>query len=503
MNLILFTNISFKFKHRNDLPVCMGLLAANSNTEMSFLLTCTILLLHLGEPKPVARSRSRPPISPRRTHFEASHSVATSQVSSDEDNVTSGKWPARAKEKSPVAPPRTSPRQLQEKSLSSDMYSSQGVPKTRPPLSSRKGEMKSFDGDHEYDEYKTGKVSKDDHEFRYDRSKNVAEKPMVPVRRKKTLEVDSEGDVEVYDTERKKNSSEEKPTAPSRRKMTLEETQESYVEKDNRDYDYQRTKNIPDKPITPQRRKKPFDETSEIQYSRPQIPMIKTSTFEDDSPYTENDRTAVDYDGNLRMPKKLNNGQPTVSRIRVDSSEEIEEEVDSGKVLYRKESYGSENYANDYDLIRGKAVENVTEQSAITAPKPSPRIRSKVKSSTSRQPQLAEEVKQAKRPGSAPAIKKASSLETLSSQQDSRRGSSGVQEQEAQKVQLKKSLTPQRPTSGKKISLLAQLRQKARADITDTFEEHVPSKENIFETGSGHGDFYSRRGDTGNTKKKK
>ena len=503
MNLILFTNISFKFKHRNDLLVCMGLLAANSNTEMSFLLTCTILLLHLGEPKPVARSRSRPPISPRRTHFEARHSVATSQVSSDEDNVTSGKWPARAKEKSPVAPPRTSPRQLQEKSLSSDMYSSQGVPKTRPPLSSRKGEMKSFDGDHEYDEYKTGKVSKDDHEFRYDRSKNIAEKPMVPVRRKKTLEVDSEGDVEVYDTERKKNSSEEKPTAPSRRKMTLEETQESYVEKDNRDYVYQRTKNIPDKPITPQRRKKPFDETSEIQYSRPQIPMIKTSTFEDDSPYTENDRTAVDYDGNLRMPKKLNNGRPIVSRIRVDSSEEIEEEVDSGKVLYRKESYGSENYANDYDLIRGKAVENVTEQSAITAPKPSPRIRSKVKSSTSRQPQLAEEVKQAKRPGSAPAIKKASSLETLSSQQDSRRGSSGVQEQEAQKVQLKKSLTPQRPTSGNKISLLAQLRQKARADITDTFEEHVPSKENIFETGSGHGDFYSRRGDTGNTKKKK
>lgn len=476
----------------------MGPLAANSNTETSFLLTCTVLLLHLGEPKPVARSRSRPPISPRRTHFEASHSVATLQVSSDEDNVTSGTWPARAKEKSPVAPPRTSPGQLQEKSVSSDLYSSQGVQKRRPPLSFRKGEMKSFDGDHEYDEYKTGKVSKDDHEFRYDKIKNVAEKPMVPIRRKKTLEVDSERDVEVYGTERKKNSSGEKPTAPSRRKMTLEETQESYVEKENRAYDYQRTKTLPEKPIAPQRRKKPFDETSEIQYSRPQIPMIKTSTFEDDGPYTDNDRIAVDHDGNLRMPKKLN-GQPIVSRIRVDSSEESEEEVDSGKVLYRKESYGSENYDNDYDLIRGKAVENVTEKSASTPPKLSPRIRTNVKSSTSRQPRLEEEVKHAKRPRSASAIKKASSLETLSSLQDSRRGSSGVQEQEARKVQLKKSLTPQRPASGKKSSLLAQLRQKARADVSDTFEEHVPSKENIFETGTGHGDFYGRRGDTGNT----
>lgn len=503
MNLIIFTNISFKFKHQNGHPVCVGLLAANSNTEISFLFTSTILLLHLGEPKPVARSRSRPPISPRRTHFEASHSVATSQVSSDEDNVTSGTWPARAKEKSPVAPPRTSPRQFQEKSLSSDMYSSQGVPKARPPLSSRKGEMMSFDGDHEYDEYKTGKVSKDDHEFRYDRSKNVAEKPMVPIRRKKTLEVDSERDVEVYDTERKKNSSGEKPRAPSRRKMTLEETQESYVEKDNRDYDYQRAKNLLEKPIAPQRRKKPFDETSEIHYSRPQIPMIKTSTFEDDSPYTENDRIALDHDGNLRMRYKKLNGRPIVSRIRVDSSEESEEEVDSGKVLYRKESYGNENYANDYDFIHGKTVENVTEKSASTPPKPSPRIRTNDKSSTSRQPQLEEEVKHAKRPRSASAIKKASSLETLSSQQDSRRGSSGVQEQEARKVQLKKSLTPQRPASGKKSSLLAQLRQKARADITDTFEEHVPSEENIFETGSGDGDFYSRRGDSGNTKKKK
>ena len=505
----------------------------------------------LGEPKPAARPR--PTVSPRRSHFQADRSVATSQQSSGEEDVTSVTWPSKTKETHPVAPPRTSPRQHQEKRTSPDMNSSRPVPRARPALSSRKGELKLFEKDPDVDEYERTKISEEyGGIYENERRTNATEKPLVPDRRKKTLEESPEKDTErdhsrFFESEETRNVPGEKPMVPSRRKKALEETHEKHIKKDDEIFKYERTKNSPEKPLAPSRRKKSLEKTHEIN-SRPQAPIIRTSTFEGDGPFEDNDRMAYEEDGNLRKPKKMK-GPPVISVTRPDSSEESEnevdsvkvlcskglydrqkysdddgddddkvdsgkgsygiqkydkeDEVDSGKGLYKKGSYGRQKYSDDDDdeLSHGRKVTDAKEKSVSTTPTPSPRSRAAVDHSTNIHSQLEEEVKHAKCPGSAPVMKKASSLETLSSRQGSlaKKGHSRANEHGAQKVQLKKSLTPQRPTSGKKGSLLAQLRQKATSDIVDTFEEHVPPTENVIEIASDDRSF-RRKSDRGNTR---
>jgi len=450
----------------------------------------------LGEPKPAARPR--PTISPRRTHFEG-HSVATSQKSSDEDDddVSSAMtYPARtkeAKERHPVAPPKTSPQQHQENRSPLDMTFPKPVARERPTLSSREGHLKLFEKDPDVEEYEqTKNVKRDSGIYEHERSKNVSERPMVPVRRNKTLEetrgVDTERDARVYESERTKNVPTEKPMAPSRRKQILEEIQEKLTrEKDDEVYEYERTKNFREKPMAPSRRKKTLEETNEIQNSRPQIPIIRTSTFEDDGPFQNSDIREIEQSGNLRHGVSNNvKGRPVISVTRADSSEESEDEVDSGKVLCRKDSFGRQKY--DKKEVGGyRTLTDTGERSAGVPPRPSPRSRGMVQdNSVKARTELEEDVKHAKRPGSAPVMKKASSLDTLSSRQESpsKKGPSGPNEHGAQRMQLKKSLTPQRPLSGKKGSLLAELGQKAHSDITNTFEEHVAPTENVISTAS-------------------
>lgn len=369
--------------------------------------------LHVGQPRPAPRPR--PTIAARRSHFEG-HSVTTSQQSSDEDgeDMSAITWPIKSKEtkdRHPVPPPRTSPRQRQEKSSSPDMGSPRPVPRSRPVLSPREGKLKLF-----------------------------------------------EQDSDVHEYERTKN-----------------------LERDSGGREYEKIETTPNKPVAPLRRKKTQEETHEI-HTRPQIPIIRHSTFEDDGPFLDKtDRSEIEQDGNLRRGQlKKVKGRPVISVARSDSSEESED--DTGEVN-RTALFGSKRYYKE-EQSHNREFRDPEDQSVAprVPPKPSPRSRMIGDNSLKKHVQSEEEGNHMKRPGSAPLMKKASSLETLSSRQGSptKKALSGPKEQGAQRVQLKKSLTPQRPMSAKKGSFLTKL--KAQSDITDTFEEHVPSTENIIET---------------------
>ena len=351
---------------------------------------------------------------------------------------------------------------------------------------------------------------KDDELYENERGKSLSGKPMAPSRSKKTVDREEtrdklrEKDDGVYDYKRTKSPS-EKPMAPPRSERTVKEMHETRRGKGHGVDDYERTKSLSGKPMAPSRRKKTFEETHEESreevdagyehektafrrkksieetrevHSRPQIPIIRTSAFEDDSPFVDRGRAEMEQFGNLRRGQR-----PVSSMTRSDSTEESEDEDDSGRVLYRKGSFGSKKYDQeevDYD----RRATDDREKFVTTPPRPSPRGRSMVDDilkAHSKVTQPEEDVKPAKRPGSAPSMKKAPSLETLSSKQGAlaKKVPSGPSEHGTQRVQLKKSLTPQRPMSAKKGSLLTQLRQKAQAGVTDTFEEHVPAVENV------------------------
>lgn len=369
--------------------------------------------LHVGQPRPAPRPR--PTIAARRSHFEG-HSVTTSRQSSDEDSedMSAITWPIKSKEakdRHPVPPPRTSPRQRQEKSSSPDMVSPRPVPRSRPALSSREGKLKLF-----------------------------------------------EQDSDVHEYERTKN-----------------------LERDSGGHEYEKTETTSSKPVAPLRRKKTQEETHEI-HTGSQIPIIRTSTFEDDGPFLDKtDRSEIEQNGNLRRGQvRKVKGRPVISVARSDSSEESEE--DTGEVN-RTGLFGSKRYYKE-EQSRNREFRDPEEQSVAprVPPKPSPRSHMMVDNSMKKHVQSEEEGNHVRRPGSALLMKKASSLETLSSRQGTptKKALSGPKEQGAQRVQLKKSLTPQRPMSAKKGSFMAKL--KAQSDIRDTFEEHVPSTENIIET---------------------
>ena len=313
------------------------------------------------------------------------------------------------------------------------------------------------------------------HEKLREKDDGVYERPMASPRNEKTVKEMHEKrkgrDRGVDEYERTRSLSENPPMAPSRRKKTFEETYEESREKVDAGYEYDKTAF---------RRKKSLEETYEL-HSRAQIPVIRTSTFEDDGPFLDRGRREMEQYGNLRSGQR-----PVSSVTRSDSTEESEDEDDSGRVLYRKGSFGGKNYDQE-EMDDDRRVADGREKSVNTPPRPSPRCRSMVDDilkAHSKVTQPEEEVKPTKRPGSALTMKKASSLETLSSKQGSlsKKVPSGSSEHGTQRVQLKKSLAPQRPMSGKKGSLLSQLRQKAQADATDTFEEHVPTVENVIGT---------------------
>ena len=313
-----------------------------------------------------------------------------------------------AKDRHPVPPPRASPRQHQEKSSSSDIVSPRPVPRSRPPLSSREGNVKLFQQDSDVHEYERVKHS--------------------------------EGESGVHE--------------------------------------YEKTKNAPDKPIPPLRRKKTLeDQETQENHTRGKIPIIRTSTFEDDGPFLDKNDGAeiIEQAGNLRhgQPRKVK-GRPLISVAKSDSSEESED--DSGR-FNRTGLVGSKKYYKE-EQSHSRTFRDPEEESVLprAPPKPSPRSHMMMDNSMKKHEFSEEEGNHVKRPGSAPLMKKSSSLETLPSKQGSvtnKKTLPGSKEQGVQKVQLKKSLTPQRPMSAKKGSLMTKL--KVQSDITETFEEHVPS----------------------------
>ena len=353
--------------------------------------------------------------------------MTASQQSSDDDteDLSATTWPMKTKEEKdrhPVLPPRASPRQHREKSSSSDIVSPRPVPRSRPLLSSREGNMKLFQQDSDVHEYERAK------QF--------------------------EGDFGVNE--------------------------------------YEKTKNAPDKPIPPLRRKKTVEyQDTQENHTRGKIPIIRTSTFEDDGPFLDkNDAAEIEYAGNLRhgQSKKVK-GRPLISVARSDSSEESEDDsrrFNRTGLVGSKEYYGEEQ---SHDRTFRDPKEESVHVTPSAPPKPSPRSRMMVDNSMKKHEPSEEEGNHVKRPGSAPLMKKSSSLETLPSKQGSltnKKTLPGSKEQGVQKVQLKKSLTPQRPMSAKKGSLMTKL--KAQSDITDAFEDHVPSAaENIIGTQGDRG----------------
>ena len=421
----------------------------------------------------------------RRPNFEGP-SVTASQQSSDEesDDLSAITWPMKTKEKKeakdrqPIPPPRTSPRQHQEKSSSSDMVSPRPVPRSRPPLSLREGNMKLFQQDSDVQEYERIK----------------------------------------------------------------------HLERDSESREYEKTKTAPDKPMPSLRRKKTLDKTQE-NLTRAQIPVVRTSTFEDDGPFVDkNDTKKIEQAGNLRHGQlKKVEGRPLISVAKSDSSEESgddsrrinrpglvsskkyyeeeqshdrtfrdpkeesgpprvppkpgrplvsvarsdssEESGDDSRRINRPGLVGSKKYYEE-EQSRDRTFRDPKEESEPprVPPKPSPRSRMMVDNSMKKHEPSEEEGNHVKRPGSAPLMKKSSSLETPSKQGSltNKKALSGSKEQGIQKMQLKKSLTPQRPMSAKKSSLMTKL--KVQSGITDTFEEHVPSTaENIIGTQDGRG----------------
>jgi len=356
-------------------------------------------------------------------------------------------------------------------------------------------------------------------------------KPVAASRRKGTFSTENHGQQEFKTKAMEYESLSERHIVPSRRKNTYEETNEKQNGEDGRTYDYERTevssgkseallrsKNTLDeesgeddvigndykrsndfvsKPTAPSRRKQTT--TLQEEHSRPQIPIIRTSTYDDDhdGAIFEKDQLNLEHMGNLRHGGKAGKvkGRPVVSVARSDSSEEITDEEDLARELNSYDLSDGRRYGSGkrYDTEDRDSQEKCAEQ---TKGKSGRATVDDILKEHSKKVHTEGDV--AKRPGSAPAMKGASSLETMSSAKGSLT-KKGVSEDRPQKVKLKKSLTPQRPMSGKKGSLLAQLRQKAHGELTADFEEHVPPVENVISTGTEDGRSTKKgASDTGN-----
>ena len=616
---------------------CHGLKTAFIILYKTGLISC----FHTGEA--ISTAKSRPLASPRRIRFE-SQSASSKQQSSyeDDEGLASGIGHFISKEdesiKRPVVPPRISPRRHQENSSSHLVTTPTALARERPGLAKHEGEIKLFDKDLEVDENEWRKTREEGVRLESKVNENVADKPLIPVRRRKRIERDELEDSEInaimnlHDSQyentrretvekpeafsRRKRSDrdflekgdddeknhyermstlQEKPKAasrskrisegkmereeideilkyepvaasrkketfgtenhgqqefkpnameneslserhivPSRRKNTYEETNEKQNGEDGGTYDYERTevssgkpeallrsKNTLDeesgeddvigndyersndvvrKPIAPSRRKQIT--TLQEEHSRPQIPLIRTSTYDDDhdGAIFEKEKFNLEHMGNLRHGGKAGKvkGRPLVSVARSDSSEEITDEEDLARELNNYDLSDGRRYGSGkrYDTEDRDSKEKYGYQSKGKSGRAT--VDDILKEHSKKVHTEGDGNDVAKRPGSAPAVKRVSGLETMSSAKGSLT-KKDVSEDRPQKVKLKKSLTPQRPMSGKKGSLLAQLRQKAHGELTADFEEHVPPVENVISTGTEDGRSTKKgASDTGN-----
>lgn len=580
----------------------------------------------------ISTAKSHPIASPRRNHLESQSASSKQQKSSYEDDEglasAIGHFISKEEEglQRPVVPPRISPRRHQGKSSSPLATTPTALARERPGLAKYEGKIKSFDKDLGDDENEWRKTREEGVRFESKVNENVADKPSIPARRRKRIELDDLADSEIsarlnlhdsqYENTRREtvekpeafsrrkrsdrdflekgdddeenkyermNSLQEKPKAPSRsrrgsgekmereeideilkyepvaasrrkgtfstedhgqqefttkgmeyeslserhivpsrRKNTYEETNEKQNGEDGRTYDYKRTEVSSGKPEALLRSKNTLDEESgeddvigndykrsndfvskptapskrkqtttlQEEHSRPQNPIIRTSTYDDDhdGAIFEKDQLNLEHVGNLRHGGRAGKvkGRPVVSVARSDSSEEITDEEDLARELNNYDLSDGRRYGSGkrYDTEDRDSQEKYAEQTKGKSVRAT--VDDILKEHSKKLPTEGDGNDVAKRPGSAPAMKRASSLETMSSAKGSLT-KKGVSEDRPQKVKLKKSLTPQRPMSGKKGSLLAQLRQKAHGELTADFEEHVPPVENVISTGTEDG----------------
>ena len=476
--------------------------------------------LHVGQPRPAPRPR--PTIQARRSHFEG-HSVTTSHQSSDEDgeDMSAVTWPIKAKEakdRHPVPPPRTSPRQHQEKSSSPDMVSPRPVPRSRPTLSPREGKLKLFKQDSDGHQYeRTKHLERDSGGRGYEKTEIAPGKPVAPLRRKKTQEETHENRT--------------RPQIPTIRTSTfeddgpfLDENDISKIEQDGNLRQGQ-LKKVKGRPVISVARSGSSEESEDDVGE-----VNRTGFFGNKRNYKEE----KSHDREFRDPKEQSEvaSEPPKpsprSRVMTDNSmkRRVQSEEEDNHVM--RPGSAPRNRMIDENSMKGH-VQSDEEDNHVKRPGSAPRShmmadnsmkrlvqsdqqdnhvmrpgsapRSHMIDDNSMKRQSDQQDNHVKRPGSAPSMKKASSLETLQSRQSSstKKALSGPKEEGAQRVQLKKSLTPQRPISAKKGSFMTKL--KAQPDITDTFEEHVPSTENIIETPDERG--FRKKGasafDAGNT----
>lgn len=156
---------------------------------------CCLQFHFVGQPRPVPRSR--PTISVKKSQLEG-YSVTSTQQSSDEEegnmySVKKSSETIKTKDGYPVPPPRTSPRQHSERTSSSNVVSPRPVPRSRPALSPREGQSKLFQQDSGLLKDDMIRRVRDIEVPEFKESKKAADKPVAPLRRKKTLEETHEG----------------------------------------------------------------------------------------------------------------------------------------------------------------------------------------------------------------------------------------------------------------------------------------------------------------------
>ena len=159
------------------------------------LCLCCLQFHFVGQPRPVPRSR--PTISVKKSQLEG-FSVTSTQQSSDEEEgnmytVKKSSETIKTKDGYPVPPPRTSPRQHSERTSSSNVVSPRPVPRSRPALSPREGQSKLFQQDSGLLKDDMIRRVRDIKVPEFKESKKAADKPVAPLRRKKTLEETHEG----------------------------------------------------------------------------------------------------------------------------------------------------------------------------------------------------------------------------------------------------------------------------------------------------------------------
>ena len=253
-----------------------------------------------------------------------------------------------------------------------------------------------------------------------------------------------------------------KPTPRSRPKLSVHEGSATLLVSDS-EAKHEWTRDTKEKLNAPLRRKhltKEFDYESQTN-KIPQVPRIKY-TINADNDYDDDDDDDDDNSANAKFlygdKRRINVGLAASTNNTSDGGDAGEIVTDRDKAP--KSSFIRRHWSKEEELSKSRpeASEKSGPDSYLTSGLIDNGIMEHIE----------------KRPRSVPATR----LETLSAKQSSLENKKLVTEHGAHRVLPKKSLTPQRPQSAKKNSLVTKL---SRKDITDTFEEHVASSENIID----------------------